>query len=71
MRNGALGRIRSLPINHSSVLVARSLADLIRTAIQLVILLVAAVVLFGFSPAGGVLGVLPAFLLWRWPSAGR
>lgn len=63
MNNGVLGRLRSLPINHGSVLVARSLADLIRTAIQLVILLVAAVVLFGFSPAGGVLGVLAAFLL--------
>lgn len=63
MKNGVLGRLRSLPINPSSVLVARSVADLIRTALQLVILLVAAVVLFGFSPAGGVLGVLPAFLL--------
>ncbi len=63
MKNGVLGRLRSLPINPSSVLVARSVADLIRTAIQLTILLVAAVVLFGFSPAGGLLGVLPAFLL--------
>jgi ABC-2 type transport system permease protein len=63
MKNGVLARLRSLPINPSSVLVARSVADLIRTALQLVILLVAAVVLFGFSPAGGVLGVFPAFLL--------
>ena len=63
MKNGVLGRLRSLPINPSSVLVARSVADLVRTALQLVILLVAAVVLFGFSPAGGVLGVAPAFLL--------
>jgi ABC-2 type transport system permease protein len=63
MKNGVLGRLRSLPINPSSVLVARSLSDLIRTALQLVILLVAAVVLFGFSPAGGLLGVVPAFLL--------
>ena len=63
MKNGVLGRLRSLPIKPSSVLIARSVADLIRTALQLVILLVAAVVLFGFSPAGGVLGVLPAFLL--------
>lgn len=63
MKNGVLARLRSLPINHSSVLVARSLSDLIRTALQLLILLVAAVVLFDFSPQGGVLGVLPAFLL--------
>jgi ABC-2 type transport system permease protein len=63
MKNGVLARFRSLPIGHSSVLVARSLSDLIRTALQLVILLVAAFVLFDFSPTGGVLGVVPAFLL--------
>ncbi|MFI7680379.1 ABC transporter permease [Actinophytocola sp. NPDC049390] len=63
MKNGVLARFRSLPISPGSVLVARSLSDLVRTALQLVILLVAAVVLFDFSPAGGLLGVLPAFLL--------
>jgi ABC-2 type transport system permease protein len=63
MKNGVLGRLRSLPINNVSVLVARSLSDLVRTGIQLLILLVAAVLLFDFSPAGGVFGVLPAFLL--------
>jgi ABC-2 type transport system permease protein len=63
MKNGVLGRLRSLPVNNVSVLVARSLADLVRTAVQLVLLLVAAVVLFDFSPAGGVAGVVPAFLL--------
>jgi len=63
MKNGVLARLRSLPISASSVLVARSLSDLIRTAIQLVILLACAVVLFDFSPAGGLFGVLPAFLL--------
>jgi ABC-2 type transport system permease protein len=63
MKNGVLARLRSLPVNNLSVLVARSLADLARTALQLVILLLAAVVLFDFSPAGGVLGVAPAFLL--------
>jgi ABC-2 type transport system permease protein len=63
MKNGVLGRFRSLPVSNISVLVARSMADLTRTAVQLLILLVAAVLLFGFSPAGGVLGVLFAFLL--------
>jgi ABC-2 type transport system permease protein len=63
MKNGVLGRLRSLPVSNVSVLVARSLADLVRTAVQLLILLLAATVLFDFSPAGGVLGVLPAFLL--------
>jgi ABC-2 type transport system permease protein len=63
MKNGVLGRLRSLPVSNVSVLVARSLSDLVRTAVQLIILLVAATVLFDFSPAGGLLGVLPAFLL--------
>ena len=63
MKNGVLGRLRSLPVSNVSVLVARSLSDLVRTAVQLVVLLLAATVLFDFSPAGGVLGVLPAFLL--------
>jgi len=63
MKNGVLARFRSLPIGHASVLVARSLSDLIRTALQLLILLVAAFVLFDFSPTGGLLGVVPAFLL--------
>jgi ABC-2 type transport system permease protein len=63
MKNGVLGRLRSLPVSNSSVLIARSLSDLVRTATQLIVLLLAATVLFDFSPAGGVLGVLPAFLL--------
>jgi ABC-2 type transport system permease protein len=63
MKNGVLGRLRSLPVNNVSVLIARSLSDLVRTAIQLIVLLIAATVLFDFSPAGGVLGVVPAFLL--------
>ncbi|MFL6123817.1 ABC transporter permease [Actinophytocola sp.] len=63
MKNGVLGRLRSLPVSNVSVLVARSLSDLVRTAVQLVVLLIAATVLFDFSPAGGVLGVVPAFLL--------
>jgi ABC-2 type transport system permease protein len=63
MKNGVLSRLRSLPVSNISMLVARSLADLARTAVQLLILLVAAVALFDFSPAGGVTGVLAAFLL--------
>jgi ABC-2 type transport system permease protein len=63
MKNGVLSRLRSLPVDNISVLVARSVADLARTAIQLLVLLVAAVVLFDFSPAGGVPGILLAFLL--------
>ncbi len=63
MKNGVLARFRALPIHLSSVLVARSLADLTRTAIQLVVLLGAATVLFGFAPSGGLTGVLSALAL--------
>ena len=63
MKNGVLARLRSLPINPGSVLIARSLSDLIGTAIQLLILLAAAVLLFDFSPAAGLFSVVPAFLL--------
>ncbi|WP_309113804.1 ABC transporter permease [Saccharothrix sp.] len=60
MKNGVLARFRSLPIRLGSVLVARSLSDLVRTAAQLVLMLLFAVTIFGFSPAGGVAGVTVA-----------
>ncbi|MBW4720789.1 ABC transporter permease [Saccharothrix obliqua] len=63
MKNGVLARFRSLPIRVGSVLVARSLSDLVRTAAQLVLMMLFAIVIFGFSPAGGVGGVLAALAL--------
>jgi ABC-2 type transport system permease protein len=63
MKNGVLARFRSLPIRLSSVLIARSLSDLVRATVQLVIMLVLAVVLFGYDPAGGALGTLAALAL--------
>ncbi|MGM1057893.1 ABC transporter permease [Saccharothrix sp. Mg75] len=63
MKNGVLARFRSLPINPGSVLVARSLSDLVRTAAQLVLMTLFAVLVFGFSPAGGAPGVLGALAL--------
>jgi ABC-2 type transport system permease protein len=63
MKNGVLARFRSLPIALGSVLVARSVSDVVRTAVQLLLMLVFGTVLFGFNPAGGVLGVLAAWAL--------
>lgn len=63
MKNGVLARFRSLPIWLGSVLLARSIADLVRTGGQLVFLLLAATVLFGFSPTGGFTGVFSALLV--------
>ncbi|MBV8540105.1 MAG: ABC transporter permease [Pseudonocardiales bacterium] len=62
LRNGALARFRTLPISMMSLLVARSLFDLLRNAIQLVALVLAAL-LFGYAPAGGVLGTALALLI--------
>jgi ABC-2 type transport system permease protein len=61
MKNGVLARFRSLPIRLGSVLFARSLADIVRTGAQLIIMLIFAAVLFGFDPAGGLPGVAGAF----------
>ncbi|SOB81294.1 ABC transporter permease [Streptomyces sp. 1331.2] len=63
MDNGAVARLRTLPIRAPLLLIARSLADLLRTAVQLVILLVVAVVVLDADPAGGPLGLLAALLL--------
>jgi ABC-2 type transport system permease protein len=61
MKNGVLARFRSLPIRLGSVLFARSLSDVVRTGIQLVMMLICAALLFGFDPAGGVAGVAAAW----------
>ena len=63
MKNGVLARFRALPIRLSSVLLARSLSDLVRTAAQLVILLLVAAALFDFDPAGGLPGVAGSLVL--------
>lgn len=63
MKNGVLARFRSLPIRLASVLLARSLSDLVRTTAQLLLMLLFAVTVFGFSPAGGPAGVAGALVL--------
>ena len=63
MKNGVIARFRSLPIRLGSVLFARSLSDIVRTGIQMIFMLLFATVLFGFDPAGGMLGVLGAWSL--------
>lgn len=63
MRNGVLARLRALPIRLGSVLVGRSLADLVRVGLQLVVMLGFATLLFGFAPRGGALGVAAAWAL--------
>ncbi|MCA1185145.1 MULTISPECIES: ABC transporter permease [unclassified Saccharopolyspora] len=63
MHNGVVARLRALPIHLSSVLLARSVADLVRSALQLIVLLTTAAALFGFSPQGGFWGVVASLVL--------
>ncbi|MFC5286656.1 ABC transporter permease [Actinokineospora guangxiensis] len=63
LRNGLIPRFRSMPIRTGSVLAARSFADVLRSASELTAMAVLAALLFGFSPPGGVLGVVGALLV--------
>ncbi|GAA4086624.1 ABC transporter permease [Actinomadura miaoliensis] len=63
MTNGIVTRFRTLPIWPGSVLLARSLADMTRTAVQLLLVLLVATLLLGFRPDGGITGVAAAWAL--------
>lgn len=59
---GFIGRLRAMPISMFAVLLARTLSDAIRLAVQLVVIVLAAVVVLDFRP-GSVLGLAEALLL--------
>lgn len=63
MRNGVIGRFRSMPIRTVSILAARGVADAVRLAFELVILVVLGALMFGFSPAGGIAGTMGGLLM--------
>jgi ABC-2 type transport system permease protein len=63
LRNGIVARLRSLPIRPSSLLVGRSLSDLVRTTVQVILVLLLAIVALGYSPRGGVGGLAVSALL--------
>lgn len=56
MNNGIMARFRSMPIHTGSVLVGRSIADTVLAGVNMLVLLVAGALVFGFDPAGGILG---------------
>ncbi|GAA1587411.1 ABC transporter permease [Actinomadura kijaniata] len=60
MRDGIVTRLRAMPLWPGSVLLARSLADLVRGGLQLLLILVLAALVFGFRPPGGPVGALAA-----------
>ncbi|APU13611.1 ABC transporter permease [Actinoalloteichus fjordicus] len=61
MTSGIVSRFRSLPVWPGSILLARSLADLVRSAVQLLLILILAAALLGFRPPGGIPGTIAAW----------
>ncbi|MER5932777.1 ABC transporter permease [Streptomyces sp. NPDC002054] len=69
LKNGVVARLRALPIMPSSLLIARSLANLVRSAVQAVVILVLAFGVLGYAPDGGAVDVaasvgLTLFMSW-------
>jgi len=59
LQKGMIDRFRSLPMSQSSVLVGRTLTDLLRATLAIAIMWIVGM-LVGFRPDGGVLGSLAA-----------
>ncbi|MGW0330966.1 ABC transporter permease [Streptomyces sp. NPDC003011] len=63
MNNGIIARFKAMPINTASVLIGRSIADTVLNVVNMLVMLAAAALVFGFGPAGGLLGSLGAVLV--------
>jgi ABC-2 type transport system permease protein len=63
MRNGVINRFRAMPVAPFAIMVARSLTDATRYAVQLGLMVIIAALVFDFRPAGGIAGVATAWLL--------
>ncbi|MFE7617852.1 ABC transporter permease [Streptomyces sp. NPDC057496] len=63
MEGGMVRRFRVLPLSLPLVLVARSIADLTRSCMQLLVLVISGHLLFGYRAGGGVGGLAAALLL--------
>lgn len=65
LQTGVIDRFRSMPIASSSVLVARSVSDLVRATIQGVFMLIVGMAIFGFrfGPGVGVAGAVAMILV--------
>ncbi|MFF2650671.1 ABC transporter permease [Streptomyces sp. NPDC058045] len=63
MHNGIVARFKSMPIHTGSVLVGRSIADTALNAINMLVMLGAGALVFGYGPDGGLLGSLGAMLV--------
>ncbi|RJQ72336.1 ABC transporter permease [Pseudonocardiaceae bacterium YIM PH 21723] len=61
LKNGVLNRFRAMPVSMLSVLIGRSLYDVVRNAIQLSVLAIAATVVLGYR--GSLTGTVAAIAL--------
>ncbi|MEV5816425.1 ABC transporter permease [Streptomyces mutabilis] len=53
-KNGMVARLRSLPVHPGALPAARSLVGLMRATVQVLIIMVLAITVLGYSPNGGV-----------------
>lgn len=60
LESGVLNRFRALPINLLAVPTARSLAGIVRSTFQAIVIIALAFVFLGFRPAGGIPGLIAA-----------
>jgi len=60
---GFTSRLRCMPVSLVAALVARTIADALRLAVQLIVVVSASFVVLGFRPAGGVAGAAAAVAL--------
>ncbi|OPF84594.1 ABC transporter permease [Streptomyces antioxidans] len=63
LNNGIISRFKSMPIHTGTILIGRSVADTVLNAVNMVVMLVAGALVFGFDPEGGILGSLGALLV--------
>ncbi|GKQ38411.1 ABC transporter permease [Streptomyces sp. A012304] len=63
MNNGIVARFKAMPIHTGSVLIGRSIADTVLNAVNMTVMLIAAALVFGYGPDGGLLGSLGAALV--------
>ncbi|MFG2846330.1 ABC transporter permease [Kitasatospora sp. NPDC048296] len=63
LNNGIVARFRSMPIRPASILIGRSIADTVLSGVNMLVMVVAGALVFGFDPAGGVLGAAGALLI--------
>jgi ABC-2 type transport system permease protein len=61
--SGVFTRLRAMPIRISSILIARSLSDLVRTGIQLCAMITLAIVALHYRPAGGILSLVAIWIV--------